>query len=237
MLGVDDVAAAMIGTGVVGGVTNLIGQANAAAASREQIAYQKWAQGETWKREDTAVQRRVQDLRNAGLSPTLAAGSAASTSAPIQVGMEQTVDPGAALQATVAAMQPIMMRAQLAQTMAGIRATEAQTQKTQYDTATQEFNNKIKALMFPDEQQKLLSEVDKINIDAAHSSALGGLAYRALMRDKKSNLRPGSLTGDMYDVSQTIGDILERTGSGIADMLIPHQKIMREQLKRKGGKE
>lgn len=37
-------------------------------------------QAMSWKREDSAVQRRVRDLRAAGLSPTLAAGSAAQSS-------------------------------------------------------------------------------------------------------------------------------------------------------------
>ena len=51
-------------------------------AEQENLAWQREAQGITWSREDNAVQRRVADLKAAGLSPVLAAGSAASSSAP-----------------------------------------------------------------------------------------------------------------------------------------------------------
>lgn len=52
-------------------------------SQREQQSWERKAYEETKAREDSEVQRRVADLRAAGLSPVLAAGQGASTSSPI----------------------------------------------------------------------------------------------------------------------------------------------------------
>lgn len=130
------VVGAAIASGILGGASQWL-------TNRKNESLQR----EAWEREDTAMQRRVADLKAAGLSPVLAAGQGASSMSPIQVG-----NPGEE------ARQGLESAVALMSAKTGIRKTEAETDAAYQQARVAEQEWKFRERTFTDRVAKAAEE-------------------------------------------------------------------------------
>lgn len=146
ILGIGTFLSSLLSSGVNAGMQSQTNAQNMAIQQTE------------WAREDNAVQRRVADLKAAGLNPVLAAGSAASSSGSPVYKSPQIGDIG---QAGINAVAAMRQKKDIAKTEADIALVDQQIAESEQRT------NESKAKQGESESRK--AEID-YNLDASKAA-------------------------------------------------------------------
>jgi hypothetical protein len=167
---------------------------------KEQQNYERKMNQTMMDREDTAIQRRVADLKAAGLSPVLAAGQGASTN-PIKA----TTTPEFRMNQNLGALNT---RMQLKKNEADVSQTKAQTALTNQQTKLledqrQESSNGISVSKAKYKQELRIAQLQAEYLERSMDQRLSANEKENLTRDLLNKIREKDLT--YYELNALIG--------------------------------
>ena len=200
-----DVAAGVAGLGsAMSNIANVgINIANYKQA-KNALNYQKQLQQQIFAREDSAVQRRVADLSAAGLSPVLAAGSAAGTGGTVAINTPQMSSVPDMSQVAKTYMDMITQKQQISNAQAQERLIDQQIEKS-----------KVDMLQSQAEIDKKKSETLGVQFDNLTKSHDWEILKRSPFQSKPSG--PAGMLRDAEGFAHNINEALYRQGRSQAE--------------------